>query len=87
MFDASISLLPEGKMRVLACFLLLPLLYVCSMLVTDYIAAGVAAESARIVHLVVHFLALSVATMLTVKEMWMEGGMSSTRGVPDINAA
>lgn len=51
------------------------------------IATGVATESARIVHLVVHFLALSVATMLTVKEMRMEGGKSSTRGVPDINAA
>ena len=51
------------------------------------IATGVAAESARIVHLVVHFLALSVATMLTVKEMRMEGGASLTRGVPDINAA
>ena len=51
------------------------------------IATGVVTESARIVHLVVHFLALSVATMLTVKEMRMEGGTSSTRGVPDINAA
>ena len=77
----------KGNMRVLACFLLLPVLYVCSMLVTDYIAVRVAAESARIVHLVVHFLALSVATMLTVKEMWMEGGTSLTQGVPDINAA